>query len=1199
MKFQWSKAGATLGDYKEFIRTWGEAVNSMGFTDKQVGMQLDTISRRMQTLKTDIQSIAVSGGQSGITAALKSTIGLVDNFVMGLKQIPAWSIEAAGGLAVAAKAFVVLKNAIVATNVAALASRATPLGAALTVLGIAAVAATEAMGGLANEQRNAARTAQDQISAAQQQQQNLEKQSEFADALFGAHQKLEAQLANSTEGTAQYNKALENQQETEKQLTGVLGEAAVQRIKDKDWSVDAYNQEKQAFEDGVAAKKKALQKMIDARVVALQTEKSTLETAIKNYWADASNFEESIKAKAKYLKWYEELWARFNNSQANAAQEQADKVQGKMDEVRGQIESYQGDIDTGEGKKLRDTYYQLYDLREKHLAEAEKYKSREQKVYESGIEGTVERLAQIDKETIDAQQQSMKLSEVPEGLKIATEPVDNTKGPKTAPMDTSEQIQKKLDNYNVKSIEDQAAIAQSNYKSRLDAIADATNRYGKSYAFLDQTTATMNQHVKDLQATTAALSEQLQSDLQKVNDLASETGATVTIAGGGTETERLINEMAAKYNIDPRLAQAIAQVESGKNQSAISSAGAIGVMQLMPETAQGLGVNPYELSGNIEGGVSYIASLLQEFGGDLEKAIAGYNAGGGAVEKYGGVPPYAETQGYVRKVLEEYNNPSNVTTGSQQIYISGLNDTLAAAGVSQESWQGMSAESKLQFTRDHKEQIRDANLLIGYLTQIAGEQKKIADYQKQISDETRKQYETLVKGIKDVEDYQNKQTDLNKRTSLASLGYYATDSDKAIAEQKATREKLAQSNAALAYAKSKGVDIFTDPTMSEERVKNLELQQQLQQQNTFATPEASYKQRVEEIEYNQKIAQATFGNTLYDAQGKYMTSLTAAKDKVQALKDLLAEMSKEDSFAYQTETFKKYNAELVEAQKNLDTLSKEYTTKMKQGIYDVTNELLLQGKSIQDIWSNLWKKLAEDALMALMGLKNESPGLLAQALGVGKKSNVNQTSGVADGLNLLANTAQKLGSISGEKSKQTYDFIAPNLLNSLVSGGSSGTQGSAQQKNTSKSGGTNWLSLFGSIAGMFHATGGVLNSPGIAGEDGEEVVIPVEKHKENSANLLSYAAGKLGQKSTGITADFSNTDIAKTAMNVSVNSATNMAKTNGILATQNQILTTMLNQMGQQQGQQIIYVNAGGQQQITQEELSTMLYKNEQYRQTR
>lgn len=88
--------------------------------------------------------------------------------------------------------------------------------------------------------------------------------------------------------------------------------------------------------------------------------------------------------------------------------------------------------------------------------------------------------------------------------------------------------------------------------------------------------------------------------------------------------------------------------------------------------------------------------------------------------------------------------------------------------------------------------------------------------------------------------------------------------------------------------------------------------------------------------------------------------------------------------------------------------------------------------------------------------------------------------------------------------------------------------------------------------------------------------VPVEKNKGNSANLLSYAASKLGQKSTGVTADFSSKDIAKTAMNVSVSSATNMVKTNGILATQNQILTTMLNQMGQQQGQQTVIVNAGG-----------------------
>lgn len=239
LKFQWSKAGATLGDYKEFIRTWGEAVNSIGFTDKQVGMQLDTISRRLQTLKTDMLSLSVAGGNAGITGALKDTVSVVDNFVTGLKEIPAWSIEAAAGLMIAAKAFIVLKNAIVASNVASLASRATPLGLALTALAGITMLATEAIGSHANAQREANRQATDAIALAQQQEQQTEKQAEFADALMGAHQKLQEQINGSTQGTEKYNKAVANQQETEVQLTRVLGEAAVQRIKDKDWSVEA------------------------------------------------------------------------------------------------------------------------------------------------------------------------------------------------------------------------------------------------------------------------------------------------------------------------------------------------------------------------------------------------------------------------------------------------------------------------------------------------------------------------------------------------------------------------------------------------------------------------------------------------------------------------------------------------------------------------------------------------------------------------------------------------------------------------------------------------------------------------------------------------------------------------------------------------------------------------------------------------
>ncbi|MCR5175905.1 MAG: lytic transglycosylase domain-containing protein [Anaerovibrio sp.] len=116
----------------------------------------------------------------------------------------------------------------------------------------------------------------------------------------------------------------------------------------------------------------------------------------------------------------------------------------------------------------------------------------------------------------------------------------------------------------------------------------------------------------------------------------------------------IINTAAAKYNVDPRLVAAVAQTESGGRQSAVSSAGAIGIMQLMPDTAASLGVDPYNRQQNIEGGTKYIKQMLDTFNGDVKKAVAAYNAGPKAVKDYDGVPPYQETQNYVNKVLDIY-----------------------------------------------------------------------------------------------------------------------------------------------------------------------------------------------------------------------------------------------------------------------------------------------------------------------------------------------------------------------------------------------------------------------------------------------------------------------------------------------------------------------------------------------------------------
>ncbi|MBR2216286.1 MAG: lytic transglycosylase domain-containing protein [Selenomonadaceae bacterium] len=123
---------------------------------------------------------------------------------------------------------------------------------------------------------------------------------------------------------------------------------------------------------------------------------------------------------------------------------------------------------------------------------------------------------------------------------------------------------------------------------------------------------------------------------------------------GDANLEQMIDAAAKKYHVDPKLVSAVAEVESGGNQSAISPVGAIGVMQLMPDTAASLGVDPFDKQQNIEGGAKYLRQMLDTFGGDMKKAIAAYNAGPGAVKDYGGVPPYSETQNYVSKVLDIY-----------------------------------------------------------------------------------------------------------------------------------------------------------------------------------------------------------------------------------------------------------------------------------------------------------------------------------------------------------------------------------------------------------------------------------------------------------------------------------------------------------------------------------------------------------------
>jgi soluble lytic murein transglycosylase-like protein len=145
----------------------------------------------------------------------------------------------------------------------------------------------------------------------------------------------------------------------------------------------------------------------------------------------------------------------------------------------------------------------------------------------------------------------------------------------------------------------------------------------------------------------------------KISPIASPLASAVAQANRD-KIEEMIREVSSRYRVDPALVRAVIETESNWNSTAVSSKGALGLMQLIPGTARQMGVdNAFDPKQNLDGGVRYLHTLLERYNGDLDKALAAYNAGPGAVDRAGGVPRYRETREYVQKVTDSYFRPGS------------------------------------------------------------------------------------------------------------------------------------------------------------------------------------------------------------------------------------------------------------------------------------------------------------------------------------------------------------------------------------------------------------------------------------------------------------------------------------------------------------------------------------------------------------
>lgn len=380
LKFQWAKAAAMFSNYKEIIRNWGLAVNSMGFTDNQVKNQMDSLSRRINKLKADLTGMVAQGGNSGLTEWLKECVSELDRLARFLSTVSASTYSFLGSMVKLAAIMYTVNRAMrmVRTSL----NMITASGATATISNMSAAfsTATTAAGGLkaaiislknsisllkatatfgvslaldlglealTSETEDGASAIQkqtdamiDNLAVKRQEIEMYTQQEEFLDALFTAHQKLTAEIESSTVSDEKKKKLLEDRIETENQMAQVVGWSAVQQMQADNWTDESTKKVRDNYKKATDDKKRALAEFISAKQQEAlnnwQNAQDNLNTWRQETYEFCNGISDRIKALGDWANAYTafyEMKEQFDQAQANSYTKQADELQSKIDEM--------------------------------------------------------------------------------------------------------------------------------------------------------------------------------------------------------------------------------------------------------------------------------------------------------------------------------------------------------------------------------------------------------------------------------------------------------------------------------------------------------------------------------------------------------------------------------------------------------------------------------------------------------------------------------------------------------------------------------------------------------------------------------------------------------------------------------------------------------------------------------------------------